>query len=125
MQPVSASPRTVLHLKFRIVKKKNNNKTKYRQYKNLHSCPGGVRFVRAEVKSENEKNNVKAWASSRWAFDTHIIILSLRLFFLPMTRLTRDLVLPTSGHPFRTAVPSSVGPRCCCCGTLILLLTSS
>jgi len=26
-----------------------------------------------------------------------------------MTRLTRDLVLPTSGHPFRTAAPSSAG----------------
>lgn len=30
-------------------------------------------------------------------------------FSLPMTRLTRDLVLPTSGHPFRI-----VGPRYCC-----------
>lgn len=81
------------------------------RYKNLHPCPGGVTFICDEVKSENEKNNVKAWASSWWAFDIHIIIVSLRLFFLPMTRLTRDLVLPTSGHPFRTAVPSSVSPR--------------
>lgn len=42
--------------------------------KNLHPCPGGVTIKCAEVKSKNEKNNVKAWASSRWASDIHIIL---------------------------------------------------
>lgn len=114
MQPVSASPRTVLHLKFRIVKKKNNNKTKYRQYKNLHSCPGGVRFVRAEVKSENEKNNVKAWASSRWAFDTHIINIIFTVVFS-----SDDPADPRSGSAdLRAPIPD----RCAVVGRPTVLL---
>jgi len=74
------------------------------RYKNLHPCPAGVTIKCAEVKSENEKNNIKAWASSRWASDVHIhIILSLRLFFFS----SDDPADPRSGSAdLRAPIPN-------------------
>lgn len=75
----------------------------------------------SEVKFENEYNihvhrkrkGVGIPVGVRYNF------FSRRFFPPPMTRVTRDLVLPTSGHPFRATVR---GPRCCF--TLIFITSS-